>query len=212
PLPRGHPPDPQGERRDGGRLVRRARAHRDAARVARRRDARHRHRSRRQPGARPPSADGRPREAARPGGPRRGRAGGGGEPRARPRHGKGGTRARRAAVLHPREDRADGGALPAARRGPHPHVTLPIGPYRRLVPYLRPHVPILVLGSVLALVVSGMEGLTAWLVQPDVRHLFIRRDVHMVEVTPVVPLAVHRVRALALALQAYMVAAVGARR
>ena len=36
-----------------------------------------------------------------------------------------------------------------------------VEPYRRLFPYLRRHLPVLVFGSVLALVVSAMEGLTA---------------------------------------------------
>src|SRR5438132_749099 len=197
PLPRGRSPDPQGERRDGGRLVRRARPHRDAARVARRRHARHRHRPRGQPGARPPPADGTPREAARPGGPRRRAGRGRRRPRARPRDGTGGTRARRAAVFHPREARADGGALPATRRGAHRHVTLPLGPYRRLFVYLRPHVPVLVLGACLALVVSGMEGLTAWLVKPVMDDIFIRRDGFMLKLIPLALLAVYVVKGLA---------------
>ena len=76
-------------------------------------------------------------------------------------------------------------------------MTLPIGPYRRLVPYLRPHVPILVLGSVLALVVSGMEGLTAWLVKPVMDDIFIRRDTFMLKLIPLVLLAVYVVKGLA---------------
>jgi len=90
-------------------------------------------------------------------------------------------------------------------------VTLPIGPYRRLVPYLRPHVPILVLGSVLALVVSGMEGLTAWLVKPVMDDIFIRRDTFMLKLIPLVLLAVYVVKGLARYLQSYMMAAVGER-
>ena len=90
-------------------------------------------------------------------------------------------------------------------------MTLPIGPYRRLVPYLRPHVPILVLGSVLALVVSGMEGLTAWLVKPVMDDIFIRRDTFMLKLIPLVLLAVYVVKGLARYLQSYMMAAVGER-
>src|SRR5439155_12387625 len=132
-------------------------------------------------------------------------------PRARARHGAGGTRARRAPVLHPCEGRADGGALPATRRGAHRHVTLPLGPYRRLVPYVRPYVPILILGSVLALVVSGMEGVIAWLVKPVMDDIFIRRDSLMLKLIPLALLAVYVVKGLARYLQANLMATVGER-
>ncbi len=50
-----------------------------------------------------------------------------------------------------------------------------LAPYRRLVPYVRPHVPMLVLGGVLALVVAAMDGALAWLVKPAMDDIFIRR-------------------------------------
>ena len=43
-------------------------------------------------------------------------------------------------------------------------MSLSLGPYRRLAVYVKPHVPLLTLGGLLALVVSGTEGLAAWLV------------------------------------------------
>jgi len=90
-------------------------------------------------------------------------------------------------------------------------VTLPLGPYRRLVPYVRPYVPILILGSVLALVVSGMEGLIAWLVKPVMDDIFIRRDSLMLKLIPLALLAVYVVKGLARYLQANLMASVGER-
>ena len=56
--------------------------------------------------------------------------------------------------------------------------------YRRLLPYLRPHVPVLVLGGLLALVVAAAEGAVAWLVKPAMDDIFIRRDLVMLKVLP----------------------------
>ena len=84
-------------------------------------------------------------------------------------------------------------------------------PYRRLVPYLRPHVPVLVVGSLLALIVSAMEGLTAWLVKPVMDDIFIRRDVVMLRLIPLVLLAVYVVKGGARYLQSYLMAAAGER-
>ena len=86
-----------------------------------------------------------------------------------------------------------------------------VGPYRRLFPYLRPHVPALVLGSLLALVVSAMEGLTAWLVKPVMDDIFIRRDMLMLQLIPLALLGVYVVKGVARYLQSYLTAAVGAR-
>ena len=90
-------------------------------------------------------------------------------------------------------------------------MTLPLGPYRRLVPYVRPYVPILILGSVLALVVSGMEGVIAWLVKPVMDDIFIRRDSLMLKLIPLALLAVYVVKGLARYLQANLMASVGER-
>jgi len=88
---------------------------------------------------------------------------------------------------------------------------LPLGPYRRLLPYLRPHVPILLLGCGLALVVSAMEGLTAWLVKPVMDDIFIRRDTVMLKLIPLALLAVYVVKGFARYLQSYLMAAAGER-
>ncbi|MEK7702147.1 MAG: ABC transporter ATP-binding protein [candidate division NC10 bacterium] len=86
-----------------------------------------------------------------------------------------------------------------------------VGPYRRLFPYLRPHLPTLVLGSLLALVVSAMEGLTAWLVKPVMDDIFIRRDTRMLQLIPLALLGVYVVKGVARYLQSYLMAAVGER-
>jgi len=83
--------------------------------------------------------------------------------------------------------------------------------YRRLLPYLRPHVPVLVLGSLLALVVSAMEGLTAWLVKPMMDDIFIRRDLFMLKVIPLLLLAAYVIKGAARYGQSYLMAAVGER-
>ncbi len=83
--------------------------------------------------------------------------------------------------------------------------------YRRLLPYLRPHVPVLVLGSLLALVVSAMEGLTAWLVKPMMDDIFIRRDLFMLKVIPLLLLVTYLVKGAARYGQSYLMAAVGER-
>lgn len=83
--------------------------------------------------------------------------------------------------------------------------------YRRLLPYLRPHVPVLVLGSLLALVVSAMEGLTAWLVKPMMDDIFIRRDLFMLKVIPLLLLVAYAVKGAARYGQSYLMAAVGER-
>jgi subfamily B ATP-binding cassette protein MsbA len=54
----------------------------------------------------------------------------------------------------------------------------------RLAPYLRPHWHILVLGGLLALVVSGAEGLVAWLVKPAMDEIFLKRDLLMLKMIP----------------------------
>jgi subfamily B ATP-binding cassette protein MsbA len=83
------------------------------------------------------------------------------------------------------------------------------GPYRRLFPYLRPHLPVLVLGGLLALVVSAMEGVTAWLVKPAMDDIFIRRDLLMLKLVPLALVGAYVVKGAARYLQSYLMAAVG---
>ncbi len=72
-----------------------------------------------------------------------------------------------------------------------------LGPYRPLAVYLRPHIPTLVAGGLLAMVVSAMDG------------IFIRRDLLMLKLLPIGLLAVYIVKGVGRYLQSYMMAAVG---
>jgi ATP-binding cassette, subfamily B, bacterial MsbA len=90
-------------------------------------------------------------------------------------------------------------------------VTLSLGPFRRLAAYVKPHLPQLVIGGGLALIVSATEGLTAWLVKPVMDDIFIRRDAFMLKIIPVALLAVYVVRGAARFAQSYIMAAVGER-
>jgi ATP-binding cassette, subfamily B, bacterial MsbA len=86
-----------------------------------------------------------------------------------------------------------------------------VGIYRRLFVYLRPYVGTLVLGGALALVVAAMEGAIAWLVKPAMDDIFIRRDLTMLRVLPVVLFGAYVVKASARYGQSYLMAAVGER-
>ena len=69
--------------------------------------------------------------------------------------------------------------------------------YRRLIGYLRSHVPALLVGSALAIVVAAMEGAIAWLVKPAMDDVFIRRDVAMLRLIPLLFLGVYVCKGLA---------------
>jgi subfamily B ATP-binding cassette protein MsbA len=86
-----------------------------------------------------------------------------------------------------------------------------LGPFRRLSVYVRPHVPMLLCGGALALVVSLTEGLSAWLVKPVMDDIFIRRDLLMLKLIPLVLLGVYAVKGVARYVQSYIMAAVGER-
>jgi len=83
--------------------------------------------------------------------------------------------------------------------------------YRRLFAYLRPHVPVLVLGALLALIVAAMEGAIAWLVKPAMDDIFIRRDLAMLRVIPLLLLGAYLAKGLARYGQSYLMASVGER-
>ena len=83
--------------------------------------------------------------------------------------------------------------------------------YRRLLSYLRPHAPALIVGTVLAIVVAAMEGSIAWLVKPAMDDVFIRRDVTMLKLVPLLFLGAYIGKGLARYGQSYLMAAVGER-
>ncbi len=90
-------------------------------------------------------------------------------------------------------------------------MTFSLGPFRRLAVYVKPHLPLLVVGGLLALVVSATEGLAAWLVKPVMDDIFIRRDAVMLRVIPLVLLAVYAIKGVTRYAQSYIMAAVGER-
>jgi len=83
--------------------------------------------------------------------------------------------------------------------------------YRRLFVYLRPHVGALCLGTALAIVVAAMEGAIAWLVKPAMDDIFIRRDLAMLKVIPLLFLGAYLLKGAARYAQSYLMAAVGER-
>src|SRR3989442_12246899 len=86
---------------------------------------------------------------------------------------------------------------------------MPFGPYRRPLPHGRPHAPLLVVGSLLALLVAAMDGAVAWLVKPAMDDIFIKRDLLMLKLVPVALLAAYVVKGVARYLQSYLMAAIG---
>ncbi|HEY7037403.1 MAG TPA: ABC transporter ATP-binding protein [Methylomirabilota bacterium] len=81
----------------------------------------------------------------------------------------------------------------------------------RLLPYLRPYWPILALGGLLALVVSGSEAFIAWLVKPAMDDIFLKRDVTMLRLIPLVLLGAYLVKGAGRFGQSYLMASVGER-
>jgi subfamily B ATP-binding cassette protein MsbA len=81
----------------------------------------------------------------------------------------------------------------------------------RLLPYLRPYWPILVLGGLLALVVSASEAFIAWLVKPAMDDIFLKRDVTMLRLIPLVLLGAYLLKGAGRFGQSYLMASVGER-
>jgi subfamily B ATP-binding cassette protein MsbA len=82
---------------------------------------------------------------------------------------------------------------------------------RRLAPYLRPHRHVLVVGALLALVVSAAEGSIAWLVKPAMDGIFVRRDLLMLKLVPLAVLAAYLVKGAGRFGQSYLMSSVGER-
>ncbi|HSB41939.1 MAG TPA: ABC transporter ATP-binding protein [Methylomirabilota bacterium] len=81
----------------------------------------------------------------------------------------------------------------------------------RLLPYLRPYWPVLALGGLLALLVSGAEAFIAWLVKPAMDEIFLKRDVAMLRVIPLALLGAYAAKGLGRFGQSYLMASVGER-
>jgi subfamily B ATP-binding cassette protein MsbA len=83
--------------------------------------------------------------------------------------------------------------------------------FKRLLPYVRPYWSWLIAGGLLAIVVSGADGLIAWLVKPAMDEIFIRRDLTMLKVLPLLILGVYVVKGIGRYGQSYLMASVGER-
>jgi len=81
----------------------------------------------------------------------------------------------------------------------------------RLWPYLRPYLHWLVIGSALAVVVSSAEGFIAWLVKPALDDIFLKRDLVMLKLIPLMLLGAYIVKGMGRYGQSYLMAAVGER-
>ena len=81
----------------------------------------------------------------------------------------------------------------------------------RLLPYLKPYWLALVAGSLTALVVSGSDGLIAWLVKPAMDDIFLKRDLRMLKLVPLGLLVAYLLKGVGRYWQAYLMAAVGER-
>jgi ATP-binding cassette, subfamily B, bacterial MsbA len=90
-------------------------------------------------------------------------------------------------------------------------MSIPTALYRRLFAYLRPHVPKMILGTALAVVVAAMEGAIAWLVKPAMDDVFIRRDVAMLKIIPLLFLGAFVLKGAARYGHSYLMASVGER-
>jgi subfamily B ATP-binding cassette protein MsbA len=82
---------------------------------------------------------------------------------------------------------------------------------KRLLPYVRPYWSWLIAGGLLAIVVSGADGLIAWLVKPAMDDIFIRRDLSMLKLLPVLILGVYVAKGVGRYGQSYLMASVGER-
>jgi ATP-binding cassette, subfamily B, bacterial MsbA len=83
--------------------------------------------------------------------------------------------------------------------------------YRRLFPYIKVYRARIMVAMGLALVISGLEGLTAWLVKPLLDEVFLEKDLFMLQVLPFALIGVYFVKGCARYGQAYLMAQVGQR-
>jgi subfamily B ATP-binding cassette protein MsbA len=86
-----------------------------------------------------------------------------------------------------------------------------VSAFKRLLPYVRPYWSWLLAGGLLAVVVSGADGLIAWLVKPAMDEIFIRRDLGMLKLLPFVLLGVYLAKGVGRYGQSYLMASVGER-
>jgi ATP-binding cassette, subfamily B, bacterial MsbA len=83
--------------------------------------------------------------------------------------------------------------------------------YRRLFPYVKVYWARIVAAMGLALVISGLEAVTAWLVKPLLDDVFLNKDLFMLRILPFALIGVYFVKGGARYGQAYLMAQVGQR-
>src|ERR671923_2858759 len=83
--------------------------------------------------------------------------------------------------------------------------------YRRLFPYVKMYWTRIVAAMGLALVISGLEAMTAWLVKPVLDDVFLKKDLFMLKILPIALIGVYAVKGGARYGQAYLMAQVGQR-
>ncbi|HET8578936.1 MAG TPA: ABC transporter ATP-binding protein [Methylomirabilota bacterium] len=81
----------------------------------------------------------------------------------------------------------------------------------RIVPHLKPYWVVLLVGALLALVVSAAEGFIAWLVKPAMDDIFLKRDLLMLKLIPLALLGAYLVKGAGRFGQSYLMASVGER-
>jgi subfamily B ATP-binding cassette protein MsbA len=83
--------------------------------------------------------------------------------------------------------------------------------YRRLFPYVKVYWAWIVVAMGLALVISGLEGVTAWLVKPLLDDVFLKKDLFMLKLLPFALIGVYFLKGSARYGHAYLMAQVGQR-
>jgi subfamily B ATP-binding cassette protein MsbA len=83
--------------------------------------------------------------------------------------------------------------------------------YRRLLPYVKVYWARIVAAMGLALVISGLEAMTAWLVKPVLDDVFLEKDLFTLKILPIALIGVYAVKGSARYGQAYLMAQVGQR-
>ncbi len=81
----------------------------------------------------------------------------------------------------------------------------------RIVPHLKPYWLVLVIGGLMALVVSAAEGFIAWLVKPAMDDIFLKRDLLMLKLIPLALLGAFLIKGAGRFGQSYLMASVGER-
>jgi len=81
----------------------------------------------------------------------------------------------------------------------------------RIGPHLKPYWLVLVVGGLMALVVSAAEGSIAWLVKPAMDDIFLKHDLLMLKLVPLALLGAFLIKGAGRFGQSYLMASVGER-